>query len=140
MSDQPQQAPQPQVITLTSENALPILLQFVEQAHKLGSFTLAEADILKRCKDVVLQNAQDPEVTFENAKQLIVSAIHKGQSKGSFTLDDASVLFKVTSFVTSNNYQNYRDQSQQQSQESQEEDLSELSAPVPLKKATPKVI
>jgi hypothetical protein len=99
MSEQSQEQQEPQVITLTLENSSQILLNYIEIANKAGSFLLQESDILKRCKDVLLSGAQDPEVNVVNARQLLIQGIIKGQGKGAYTLDDASILHKVCSFV-----------------------------------------
>ena len=90
----------PQIITLDNSNSVQIILQFVDVAQKAGTFLLSEADILKRCRDVLLSNATDPEINVVQAKQLIVQAVIKGQSKGCFTLDDASILHKVCQYIS----------------------------------------
>jgi hypothetical protein len=127
MSDQQEQSPQssqqPQVITLDNQNSIQFLLQFIEIAQKAGSFLLQESDILKRCKDVLLSSATDPEIDTVKAKQLLIQGIQKGQSKGNYTLEDSSNLFKICQFVNAN----------LTVEPQEDEDLSELSMPVPLR-------
>jgi hypothetical protein len=132
-SEQPQ--PQPQVITLTLENSSQILLNYIEVAQKAGAFLLQESDILKRCKDVLLSGAQDPEVNTTNARQLLIQAVIKGQSKGAYTLDDASILHKVCSFVNNALTQPVTTPvtAPVTAPVTDSDDLSELSMPVPLK-------
>ena len=133
MSEQSQ--PQPQVITLTLENSSQILLNYIEIAQKAGAFLLQESDILKRCKDVLLSGAQDPEVNTTNARQLLIQAVMKGQSKGAYTLDDASILHKVCVFVNNALTQPVSEPVTAPVSEpvTDSDDLSELSMPVPLK-------
>lgn len=148
---------QPQVITLDDTNSVQIILNFVDVAQSKGTFLLSEADILKRCRDVLLSNATDPEINVVQAKQLIVQSIIKGQSKGCFTLDDASILHKVCQYISTNLTGNSpphpvqstptpEQQPEQQFtptsniQEVDDDDLSSLSAPVPLKTSKPRIV
>lgn len=124
---------QPQVITLNSKNSVEILISFIEAAQKHGSFLLAESDILKRCKDVLLSGATDPEITVLQARVLLIQGISKGQSKGAYSLEDASILHKVCQFVNAN-------LNAESTTAKEDEDLSSLSAPVPLKTPGPKVV
>jgi hypothetical protein len=87
-------------IVLNMPNATAILVQFVEHAQKQGVFLLPEADILKRCKDLLLNGNQDNEISVIMARQLLVQAVNKGQTKGVYTLDEAAVLYKVCNFVS----------------------------------------
>jgi hypothetical protein len=153
---------EPQVITLNDTNSIQILVQYVEVAQKAGAFVLAESDLLKRCRDVLLQGASDAEVTVPLARQLLVQAVNKGQAKGAYNLDDASILHKVCQYVGSN-LESQAPPQQVQSQAVQEavqepvqtveevqaveeeeldedDDLNSLSAPVPLKTPKPKVV
>jgi hypothetical protein len=148
MSESNQQQ-QPQVITLDAQNSAQILVQYVELAQKAGAFLLPESDILKRCRDVLLGGAADPEINVPQARQLLIQAVSKGQSKGAYTLDDASILHKVCQYVSANlSAENaplppQEQQLQQQAQELQElpsSDLSDLSAPVPLRTPGPKTV
>ena len=131
-----------QVITLDIKNSIEILCSFIEVAQKAGSFLLSESDILKRCKDVLTRNIQDPEINIPTARNLFIQAINKGQQKGAFTLDDASILHKVCQYVSQNlSVEAPISQSTSQSTSSQIEDsdLHSLSDPVPLRSG-PKVI
>jgi hypothetical protein len=136
MSEQAQA--QPQVITLNAQNSVQILVQYIEVANKAGTFTLPEADLLKRVKDFCIQGAQDPELTPANARQLLIQGITKGQSKGVYSLEDASLLHKVCSYVSSNLNDAVSPvaSSPVASTPSSNADLDELSAPVPLKPRT----
>jgi hypothetical protein len=100
MAEQQQQ--QPQVITLDNRNSVEILAQYIEVAQKAGAFLLPESDLLKRCRDVLLRGAEDPEVNVPTARNLFIQAVNKGQSKGSYSLEDASILHKVCQFVAQN--------------------------------------
>lgn len=97
-----QQQPQPQVITLDSRNSVEILAQYIEVAQKAGAFLLPESDLLKRCRDVLLRGAEDPEVNVPTARNLFIQAVNKGQSRGAYSLEDASILHKVCQFVAQN--------------------------------------
>jgi hypothetical protein len=157
------QTQEPQVITLNDSNSVQILVQYVEVAQKSGAFLLAESDLLKRCRDVLLQGASDAEVTVSLARQLLVQAVNKGQAKGAYNLDDASILHKVCQYVGANLEAQAAPQAQEQvsqQQASQQpvasvretveeveeeveddlDDLNSLSAPVPLKTPKPKVV
>jgi len=159
------QPQEPQVITLNDSNSVQILIQYVEVAQKAGAFLLAESDLLKRCRDVLLQGATDNEVTVTLARQLLVQAVNKGQAKGAYNLDDASILHKVCQYIgTTFNEDVVRRQGTlegqvqnqgvptqevqsapaQEVEEVEEEDLDDdlnsLSAPVPLKTPRPKVV
>lgn len=148
-------APQETVITLDHNNTVLILLQYVEVAQKSGVFLLAESELLKRCKDYLVAGAPDAEITNTKlARQLLVQAVNKGQSKGAYTLDDAALLHKVCTFVLANletdlvplgqtrRAQETPSQGSQsapvQQARGDDLDLSELSAPVPLK--SPRVL
>ena len=148
---------QPQVINLNDQNSIQILMQYIEIAQKSGTFLLQEADILKRCKDVLFSKAQDKEISDIQAKQLFIQAVMKGQATGSYTLDDAAMLNKVCQFVTNSLPVESQSQSQQPQQPQQSlqsepqqsqplpqqsqpqiEELDDLSAPVPLRTPRPK--
>jgi len=143
MSEQEQQ-PQQQVITLDAKNSAEILLSYVEVAQKAGAFLLPESDILKRCKDVLVSGATDPEISVSQARQLLIQACTKGQKNGgAYDLNDASIIHKVCQYVGAN-LEAPLVQAQQQPQLSAPADddssLSELSLPVPLRTPGPKVV
>jgi hypothetical protein len=92
---------QPQVITLNNVNSIELLNQFIDHAQKNGTFALPEADILKRCRDVLLRGQIDSEIPTKAARNLFIQAVNKGQSKGCYTLDDASMLHKICQYVSS---------------------------------------
>jgi hypothetical protein len=137
-------------ITLDSNNSIEILAQFVEIAQKHGSFVLAESDILKRCRDVLLRGLQDTEINVPSARNLFIQAVNKGQSKGAYTLDDASILHKVCQYVSQNLTSEQPQQQPQQPQPQQvlplsqlavdDDSLSTLSEPVPFKTSGPRVV
>ena len=155
---------QPQIINLNDQNSIQILMQYIEVAQKAGAFLLQEADILKRCKDVLFSNAQDKEISIIQAKQLFVQAVMKGQAHGAYTLDDASMLNKICQYINASLAEQNPEQSepqpqqppqqqqqqpqqqqqqqqqppQQQPQQPQIQELDELSAPVPLRTPRPK--
>jgi hypothetical protein len=144
MAEQPQ--PQPQVITLDSRNSVEILSQYIEVAQKAGAFLLPESDLLKRCRDVLLRGAEDPEVNVPTARNLFIQAVNKGQTRGAYSLEDASILHKVCQFVSQNLSAEApapaptTDATQApQSSESASDDLNSLSDPVPLR-AGPKTV
>lgn len=137
-------AEQQQVITLDHKNSIEILCSYVEVAQKSGAFLLAESDILKRCKDVLLKGAQDQEINTLTARNLFVQAVNKGQSKGCYSLEDSSILFKVCQYISTTETQPQPPQAPQSTQPAQQiqqvdDDLNSLSDPVPLRSG-PKII
>jgi hypothetical protein len=133
MADQ-QQQPQPQVITLDSRNSVEILAQYIEVAQKAGAFLLPESDLLKRCRDVLLRGAEDPEVNVPTARNLFIQAVNKGQSRGAYSLEDASILHKVCQFVAQNlSAEAPAVSAAPASSPEQTDDLNSLSDPVPLR-------
>jgi len=93
---------QPQVITLNTRNSLEILCQYIDIGQKNGVFDLSEADILKRCKDVLFRGSDDKDIPAKTAKTLLIQACNKIQKTGGcFTIDDASIIHKVVQYVTS---------------------------------------
>jgi len=146
----------PQVITLNLRNSVEILAQYIEVAQKAGTFILPESDILKRAKDVLLNDAQDHEINVSSARTLFIQAVNKGQSKGAYTLDDASLIHKICQFISqniaaeapppptipestvnlddSNNVSNdTSNDTNNDTTETESVDLDSLSAPVPLR-------
>jgi hypothetical protein len=89
----------PTVITLDNNNSLQIVCQYIEIAQNKGAFQLAEAEILKRAIDVVINNVPDHEIDHVKATHLLVQGIIRGQSSGSYTLNDAALLHKVIQFM-----------------------------------------
>lgn len=155
---------QPQVITLNNVNSIELLNQFIDHAQKSGTFALPEADILKRCRDVLLRGVSDPEIPAKSARNLFIQAVNKGQSKGCYSLDDASMLHKICQYVSAHLDDPLPEVQQapapvqvpvpqeQQAQQapahhqsnpniSELNDLDELSAPIPLRSSGgPRVI
>lgn len=145
--------PQPQVITLNMTNSIELLSQYIEVAQKAGAFVLAESDLLKRCRDVLMRGAQDHEINTHTAKNLFIQAVNKGQSKGAYSLEEASVIHKICQFVLQNINEDVRflnahtsentSESVQKTQLDESDDLSDdldsLSDPVPLRSG-PRVI
>ena len=89
----------PTIITLSNDNALPILVKYVEISQSKGTFNISEADILKRSIDVAVRGIKDADIDIIQAKSLLIQAIHKGQSHGDYTLNDASLLLNTISFI-----------------------------------------
>lgn len=134
MADQQQPQQQPQVITLDNRNSVEILAQYIEVAQKAGAFLLPESDLLKRCRDVLLRGAEDPEVNVPTARNLFIQAVNKGQGKGAYSLEDASILHKVCQFVAQNLSSEAAPVSEAPAQVSgSSDDLDSLSDPVPLR-------
>ena len=159
MSEQTQQAG---VITLDTYNSSQILLQQIDISQKKGVFELDEADVLKRCKDLLLHGKPDTDLSVSTARQIIIQAVKKSQRGGAIeSLEAASLLHKVCQYLTANvneplmtpapapaPVQEQQDSqppsqppsqlpSQPPSQPEEEEDeddydLEDLSAPVPL--------
>jgi hypothetical protein len=92
----------PNVITLNMTNSIELLSKYIEVAQKAGTFMLAESDLLKRSRDVLMHRAQDNEINTHTAKNLFIQAVNKGQSKGAYTLEDASIIHKICQFVLQN--------------------------------------
>ena len=132
----------PQTITLDTQNSVQILLQYVEIGQKNGAFLLPESDILKRCKDVLVGGASDPEISVQQARQLLIQGCVKSQSKGCYTLDDASIVHKVCQYLSANLEASVQTPHVSVSTVSsvEDEDLSSLSAPVPLRTPGPRVV
>lgn len=130
-----EQQPQPQVITLDARNSVEILAQYIEVAQKAGAFLLPESDLLKRCRDVLLRGAEDPEVNVPTARNLFIQAVNKGQSRGAYSLEDASILHKVCQYVAQNLSAEPPAQPAPAPASAPEssEDLNSLSDPVPLR-------
>lgn len=131
-----QQQPQPQVITLDARNSVEILAQYIEVAQKAGAFLLPESDLLKRCRDVLLRGAEDPEVNVPTARNLFIQAVNKGQSRGAYSLEDASILHKVCQFVAQNlsaEAPAAPAAAAPAASSEQTDDLNSLSDPVPLR-------
>lgn len=144
-----------QVIHLNSTNSIEILNQYIDIAQKNGAFALPEADLLKRCRDILLRATPDEEILPKAARNLFIQAVNKGQSKGCYSLDDASILHKVCQYVNANlddplPEPKKVEQEQQERQDTQthqsnpniqqvENNLDELSAPIPLRSG-PRII
>ena len=130
---------QPTVITLDNVNSVQILTQYIELSQQKGAFLLAEAELLKRASDYLLNNVPDQELNQSNSRQLLIQGIHKGQRHGAFTLNDAALLSKVVQFVQSSitqpppNETNETNTQTEDSEESDSTDLSDLAEPIPLK-------
>lgn len=93
---------QPTIITLNIENSLQYILKYIEVSNSKGAFLLSEANILKRCFDVILYKFKDKEISLEKAKELVFQGLEKGQLHGDYTLDDASIIVGVMNFINSN--------------------------------------
>ena len=101
MSTTPQ--PTKTVITLDASTSVQLLFQNVETAQKKGVYELDEADLLKKCRDVLLNGVTDNELTPQHARQLLVQAVRKSQRNGGIeSLETASVLCKVCQYVMAN--------------------------------------
>lgn len=134
-----QTRPEPTVITLDNKNSVQILSQYIELAQSKGAFLLAEAELLKRSSDFILNNVPDADLNDVNARNLLIQGIHKGQRHGAFTLNDAALLHKVIQFVSSNlnatvdaNASSTQENSVHTTSAS-DNDLSDLAEPIPLK-------
>jgi hypothetical protein len=127
---------QPTVITLNEVNSVQILTQYIELSQQKGAYLLAEAELLKRASDFLLNNVPDPELNPVSSRQLLIQGIHKGQKHGSFTLNDAALLSKVVQFVQASLSQPINTTNESHSTQTEEEDLTDLSdlaEPIPLK-------
>jgi hypothetical protein len=124
--------PSPTVITLDNTNSLQILSQYIELAQSKGAYLLAEAEILKRAADFLLNKVADAELNDSNARQLLVQGVHKGQRHGCYTLNDAALLSKVVNFVSANSGV-VPSQPLVQQAPSLVDDLADLAEPIPLK-------
>lgn len=120
MEQSTEQQAQPTIITLDNNNSVQILVQYVELAQQKGAFVLAEAELLKRVVEFLLNNVPDKDLNELNAKQLLIQAVHKGQRSGAYTLNDAALLHKVVQFV-SGQLQAQQPQVQQQQPQAQEQ-------------------
>lgn len=103
LSPKPDPQTTPTVITLDNVNSIRILSQYIEVAQQKGAYVLAEAELLKRSTDVLVNNVPDAEITQASARQLLIQGVHKGQRHGAYTLNDAALLSKVVQFVNAQN-------------------------------------
>jgi hypothetical protein len=151
---------EPTVITLNDTNSIQILAQYIEVAQQKGAFLLNEAELLKRCIDILINKVPDNEISFDIAKNVLIQAANKGQKHGSYTLNDASLISKVVQYVNNSlpaeHQQQLQGQPQPQTQPQQtqpqqtqpqqtqpqqtqpkeslrNDDLSDLAEPIPLK-------
>jgi hypothetical protein len=130
------------VITLTNENSLQILIQYVELAQQKGSYLLQEAELLKRAVDVV-NGQKDHQIDFNASKNLLIQGVVKGQQKGAYNLSDAALLFQAVKLLDSQSESTQQTPQQTPQQPPQQpdklvevddvEDLSDLSDPIPFK-------
>lgn len=131
----------PTVITLDNKNSIELVRQYIEIAQQKGSYSLQEADLLKRSIDVCINETSDPEINNTNAKQLLIQGVNKGQSKGAYTLNDAAILYKIVEFLTkaasTNESVNESPVTNNEQPlpviEEESDDLSDLSEPIPLR-------
>uniref|UniRef100_A0A6C0H7U3 Uncharacterized protein n=1 Tax=viral metagenome TaxID=1070528 RepID=A0A6C0H7U3_9ZZZZ len=132
--------PEPTVITLDNQNSVQILSQYIELAQSKGAYLLAEAELLKRASDFLINKVPDAELNDVNTRQLLIQGIHKGQRHGAYTLNDAALLHKVVQFMLGsveppqpapNTDVSSPGNSAQPSDDSN--DLSDLAEPIPLK-------
>lgn len=140
---------QPQVITLNMNNSIELLSHYIEIAQKAGAFVLAESDLLKRCRDVLMRGTQDHEINTHTAKNLFIQAVNKGQTKGAYSLEEASTIHKICEFVLQNikedvHFSNAHTpvntpEAQLDESDDLSDDLDSLSDPVPLRSG-PRVI
>ncbi len=146
------------IITLNQQNSIEFLIKYIELCQDKGVFNLQEADIIKKSISV-LTGVTDPQINKVTALNILVQGVQKGQLKGGcFKLNDASLLFNIIQYIN-NNPQLFTDSLELQQQspntnitasiekeqnqldhDDDDDDLSELSAPVPLIKKTPKII
>jgi hypothetical protein len=125
---------EPTVINLDNNNSVQILSQYVELAQSKGAFVLAEAELLKRATDVILNNVPDQEIGVSTARQLMMQGVHKGQRHGAYTLNDAALLSKVVQFVSANlQAETQQPVSSSEPSKTESDDLSDLAEPIPLK-------
>jgi hypothetical protein len=137
---------EPIVVTLTKDKALQILLKYIEVSQSKGTYLITEADILKRCFDVLVHFAKDPEISVLKAKELLGQAASKGQAHGDYTLNDASLIFNTLKYLDSgvsleevpvkedaDTSVIVGDGTDADDENEDEFDLSELSKPVPLR-------
>jgi hypothetical protein len=130
---------QPTVITLDSTNSVQILSQYIELSQQKGAYLLAEAELLKRASDYLINNVPDQELNSTSSRQLLIQGIHKGQRHGAFTLNDAALLSKVVQYVQSTlqpsppNESNATQTENTNDTSNESSDLSDLAEPIPLK-------
>ncbi|KAJ3079192.1 hypothetical protein HK102_003967 [Quaeritorhiza haematococci] len=95
-------------VSLTKENAIAFLVQYVEAAQQKGAYTLREASLLKKATDYFRPEVADKSKLFGDrpegdqesiACSLLLQAVQVGQSKGAYNLTDASVLHDIVTFV-----------------------------------------
>ena len=93
--------------TITKDNAVILLPQFIEVANSKGAFLLREASLLKKACDYVKPEVKNKPQFIEDdanpratALRLLLQGAHKAQSQGSFLLHDSAALFEICELVT----------------------------------------
>ncbi len=128
---------EPTVITFDETNTLQILIKYIEIAQSKGAFLLAEAEVLKRAIDVLVNNVNDPDLDQINSKRLLIQGVQKGQNHGAYTLNDASLLSKTIQYIISKQPEIQTPQPVQEEQvvpvSIEDEDDFDLSGAIPLK-------
>ena len=130
--------PEPTVITLDHQNSIQILSQYIELAQSKGAYVLAEAELLKRASDFLVNKVPDAELNDVNTRQLLIQGVHKGQRHGAYTLNDAALLHKVVQFVsgaftTAQAAPAPTPVAEASTDVNDANDLSDLAEPIPLK-------
>lgn len=91
------------IIKLDPTNSIQILFQQIAISQKKGVFELEEANMLKRCKSILLESITDPDLGYSMARQIVVQAVKKSQKTGGVDdLETASLLFNVCQYVLAN--------------------------------------
>lgn len=95
------------VPTITKDNAVILLPQFIEVANSKGAYLLREASLLKKACDYVKPEVKaKPSFTDDDvnpratALRLLLQGAHKAQAQGSFLLHDSAALFEICELVT----------------------------------------
>ena len=93
--------------TITKDNAVILLPQFIEVANSKGAYLLREASLLKKACDYVKPEVKvKPQFTEDDANpratalRLLLQGAHKAQSQGSFLLQDSAALFEIVELVS----------------------------------------
>ena len=83
-------------LTLTHENAVAVLCEYLEVAQRKGSYTFPDAAALKE----VVDDLTGPKKVFEKSRIAVAErGLVVGQSKGAFSLTDAHVINQVLAYV-----------------------------------------
>lgn len=124
-----------------NDKSIKLLIQYIELAQQKGSFVLAEADVLKRACDILVNKVDDKELNEQTAIQILIQGVQKGQKNGSYTLNEASLLHRTILSLSQPKMTVTKKEPEtppevpevQLGPQEDSDDLADLAEPIPLK-------